>query len=190
MAEIKRISYSHDAMVDLIIANPGLSQNQIAAHFGYTPSWVSQIIASDAFQARLAERRDEIVDPTIRATVEESLKGLLIRSMDILREKLDRPAHAIPDNLAIRTAELSAKALGYGARPELLRGPEAPGDLEKLGERLVNLLGRKRALEGVSYEEAEVTSGRRPEVTSEGPAPARTAEGADAPPAGVAGPPA
>jgi hypothetical protein len=184
MPEIKRISYSHDAMVDIIIANPCISQNQIAAHFGYTPSWVSQIIASDAFQARLAERRDEIVDPTIRATVEESLKGLLVRSMAILREKLDRPTHTIPDNLAIRTAELSAKALGYGARPELLHRPEAGGDLEKLGERLVNLLERKRAItiEGVPYEEAE--------VTSEGPAPTRIAEETDAPPAGVAGQPA
>ncbi len=160
---IKRIRYSHDAMVDLIIANPCISQNHLAAHFGYTASWVSQIIASDTFQARLAERRDEIVDPTIRASVEENLKGMLVRSMAILREKLDRPSHMIPDNLALRTAEMSSKALGYGARPELVPGAQAQsGDqLERLGDRLVDLLERKRQgaiINGQIIEEAEVIS--------------------------------
>ena len=73
---VARVSYTHDAMIDAIIHNPTISQNQLAAHFGYTPGWVSQIIASDAFQARLAERTGELVDPTIRASVEDRFKAL------------------------------------------------------------------------------------------------------------------
>ena len=100
---IAKMRYSHDAMVDLIVQNPWISQNELAATFGYTPGWVSQVIASDAFQARLAERKEEVVDPLIRATIEEQFKGLVARSLEILRQKLDRPAAAVPDKLALRS---------------------------------------------------------------------------------------
>jgi len=141
---ILKVSYTHDSMIDLIISNPVIDQNQIAAHYGYTPGWVSQIIASDSFQARLAERKDELIDPTIRASIEENFKALVVRSLAILKDKMNKPSHQIPDNLALRTLELSTRALGYGVRPEAV-APPSEGRLEELGERLVGLLERKRA---------------------------------------------
>lgn len=151
---IAKVRYTHDGMIDLIIANPSISQNELAAHFGYSASWISQIIASDAFQARLAERRDEIVDPAIRASVEEQFRGLVFRSLDILRTKLARPAEAIPDNLVLRTVEIAAKVAGYGIREDA--PSNAPGDmhvhLTVMGERLTALLHQKRTdtpIEGV-----------------------------------------
>ena len=140
---ILKVSYTHDSMIDLIIANPVISQDQLAIHYGYTAGWVSQIIASDSFQVRLAERKDELIDPTIRASIEENFKALVVRSLAILREKMNKPASAIPDNLALRTLELSTRALGYGVRPEAV-APPSEGRLEELGERLVGLLERKR----------------------------------------------
>lgn len=110
---IQRIKYTHDAMIDLIIANPGMKQGQIAAHFGYTEPWVSRIFCSDAFQARLAERKTEIVDPTITASVKDRIEGLAMQSLEIISEKL--AATKNPD-LAIKAFELSTKAAGYGAR--------------------------------------------------------------------------
>src|SRR5450755_4533251 len=89
VAAVAKLNYSHDGMIDLIIANRGISQNEIAKRFGYSASWVSQVMTSDAFQARLAERTLEIIDPTLRATVEQQLKGILARSMEILKIKLD-----------------------------------------------------------------------------------------------------
>lgn len=157
---IQKVSYTHDAMIDLIIANPAVSQNALAAHFGYSASWVSQVIASDAFQARLAERTKDLVDPTIRATVEDRFKALVLRSLDILREKLDNPSHTIADNLALRTLELSSRALGYGARHD--PAPPAPVNvsvhLENLGGNLVQLLRRKK-LEASEAEEITVIGG-------------------------------
>src|SRR5882724_4516211 len=91
MGRLKKVSYSHDCFIDLIIQNPCISQGEIAEHFGYTPGWISNVFASDAFQARLAQRREEIVDPAIKATVEERTKALLIRSLEVLAAKLDRP---------------------------------------------------------------------------------------------------
>ena len=143
---IQRVSYSHDGMINLIIAHRGISQNQIAAHFGYSASWVSQVMSSDAFQARLAERAAEIEDPTIRATVEEGLKGLITRSVEIIKEKLKGEASSIPDNLAIRTLELSTRALGMGAKAPVVNvGINVENHLDDLGGRLTSLLARKKS---------------------------------------------
>jgi transcriptional regulator with XRE-family HTH domain len=142
---IQKVNYSHDGMINLIITNRGISQNQIAAHFGYSASWVSQVMSSDAFQARLAERAAEIEDPTIRASVEEGLKGLVARSVEIIKEKLKGEPASIPDNLAIRTLELSTRALGMGAKAPVVNvGVNVENHLENLGGRLTNLLTRKR----------------------------------------------
>lgn len=157
---IAKVKYSHDAMIDIIIQNPSVSQGELALAFGYTPGWVSQIIASDAFQARLAERKNELVDPTIRATVEERFKALVIQSLDILRQKLERPAHQISDNLALKGLEVASKALGYGARPEGGNlPPSQPDRLDKLAERLTTLLSQKRegvVLHAVQTEDAQL----------------------------------
>jgi hypothetical protein len=153
---IVKVGYTHDAMINLIIADPCVTQYELAAKFGYTASWVSQVISSDAFQSRLAERSAELVDPTIRATIEERFKALVLRSLEILRQKLDKPIEMIPDQLALRTLELSARAAGYGARIE--QPPSPSGDmhvyLESMGEGLTVLLRRKRseAIEGEALE--------------------------------------
>ena len=126
-------------MIDQIIANPGVHQNALASTFGYTPAWVSLVISSDAFQERLVERKDELVDPVIRATIEERFKALVNRSLEVLQEKLAMPTSTISDNLALRAAELGAKALGIGgnAPPP---PPSLPADhLERLAHRLVAL---------------------------------------------------
>ena len=138
--------YSHDGMIDLIIQNPAIHQNALAAHFGYTASWVSQIISSDAFQARLAERKDELVDPTIRATVEQNFKALVTRSLDILMHKLNKHPDDIPDQLALRTMEIASRAAGYGVAADV-KPPVAEMHLhlDSLGDRLTNLIQRRRA---------------------------------------------
>ena len=110
---IARVKYSHDAMIDLIIANPAVSQNQIAAHFGYSVPWVSRIYGSDAFQARLAERKAELIDPSIVESINSRLKGLAVQSLDILAEKLQATKNM---DAALKVADLTTKALGFGAR--------------------------------------------------------------------------
>jgi hypothetical protein len=110
---IARVKYSHDAMIDLIISNPMASQGEIARYFGYTQAWVSRILNSDAFNARLALRKEEIVDPCLTASVEERLKGLASMSLDVLMRKLEM---APKEETALKALEITTKALGYGAR--------------------------------------------------------------------------
>lgn len=143
MGNLKKIRYTHDSMIDLIIAEPWISQNHLAAHFGYSPAWISNIFASDAFQARLAERRKEVIDPTLIATIEERVKGLTLQAFDVLQQKLSNNPS---DNVALRAAELGVKAMGLGghAPPKI-----EPIDLSALAERLVALNPhREREIEG------------------------------------------
>lgn len=114
-ARIEKVRYSHEAMIDLIIANPRVSQNELATHFGYSVGWVSRVMGSDAFQAALARRRDEVTDPFLVASLEEKFKGVVDQSLNILMDKLAATQSA---DLAIKTADLGIKALGFGARAD------------------------------------------------------------------------
>ena len=135
----QKVRYSHDAMIDMIIAHPGISQNQLAVQFGYTAAWVSTIMTSDAFKARLLNRREEIVDPALVMTLEEKFRGITEQSLAVLAQKLAAPVQNIPDNLALRAAELGAKALGIGGNAAPT--PQAPSADHLLGlaDRLIGL---------------------------------------------------
>lgn len=114
---IVRVKYSHDAMIDMLIANPMLSQGQIAQQFGYTQAWVSRVMNSDAFLARLATRKGDLVDPGIAFSIEEKIRALADQSLDVIMEKLTVTKN--PET-ALKALELTTKALGYGARQQNL----------------------------------------------------------------------
>jgi hypothetical protein len=140
---IAKVRYTHDAMIDMVVENPWVSQNELGARFGYTATWVSLIFSSDAFRERLHERKAELVDPQIRASIEERLRAVTAKSLDVLLEKLNRPV--VADNLALRAAELGARGMGTGG----FAPPQAPAHdhLEILAQRLIALKSR-----GVTYE--------------------------------------
>lgn len=135
MGKLQKVRYTHQAMIDLMISNPWISQDQLAAHFGYTPGWVSNVLAADSFQVMLAARREEIVDPALKATMEERFRALTIRSLQRLEEKLNKPV--VSDQVVLRAVELGAKALGIGGNA----APPAPPtiDLDRLAGRLIAL---------------------------------------------------
>ena len=108
--QIAKVRYTHEAMADLILENPWISQNEIAAYFGYSPAWISVAINSDAFQAYLAARKEEMIDPELRASINERFKAVTVQSLKVLTEKLARPANEVSDALALKAAELGAKA--------------------------------------------------------------------------------
>ena len=110
---LRRVHYTHDGMIDLLVANPGMSQNQLAQHFGYSVPWISRIINSDAFQARLAVRKGDLIDPALLLTVEERLTALCDQSLNIVMDKLESTKNI---DTAMKALELSTKALGFGAR--------------------------------------------------------------------------
>jgi len=151
---IQKLRYSHEAMIDIIIGDPWISQNELADRFGMSASWISTIICSDIFQSRLAQRRDELVDPELRSNLKTQFEGLLSRSMEILRHKLDQHPDKVPDQLAVQVAKISGQSLGMGVREARTSVQETHIHLEELGNNLVSLLRRRRSevVDGQVYE--------------------------------------
>jgi hypothetical protein len=114
---IKRVKYTHDALIDMIIANPAISQGELAKAFGYTQGWLSRVMNSDAFQARLAARKTEVVDPQLVLSIDEKLRALASKSLDVVLDKL---VAAQNTDTALKALEITSKALGYGARQQNL----------------------------------------------------------------------
>jgi hypothetical protein len=136
IGKLKRCHYTHQAMVELIIEHPELDQNEIAAHFGYTPQWISNILASDAFQEQLEGRRNEVIDPVLKANLKERFQALARASVDVLMRKLEQPQ--VSDMLAVKAGELAAKALKLGESAPPPQDTSAER-LERLAHRLINL---------------------------------------------------
>lgn len=143
--QVAKVRYTHDAMVDLLIMEPGISQAKIAHHFGYTQAWVCTIMASDAFQVRLASRRHELVDPSILSTIEERYKALAEVSVTKLIEHMNRPAVEVDPEILIKAAALGAKSLGIGghAAPQQVK-VDPDQRLNMLAEKLTGLLRVKQ----------------------------------------------
>lgn len=141
---VAKLNYSHTALIDMILAHPEYTQDQLAAMFGYSPSWLSRVMCSDAFQAAVGARREQIVDPILRNTVEQNFKAMVMRSQEILMQKLSLPAHQVPDQLALRAFEIASRAAGYGAGAAPKVEVNVNNHLEVLGENLTKLLRRER----------------------------------------------
>lgn len=106
---LTRLTYTHEAMVDLIIQEPTVTPGELAEIFGYSNGWINRILASDSFQARLAERKGQLVDPVIAQNLNERLKGVATHAIGIISEKLEAEASA---SYAIDALGLATQAMG------------------------------------------------------------------------------
>lgn len=111
---LKKVSYTHQALCDLVLERPWVSQGDIARHFGYTEGWVSQIIRSDALREFLTERKAELLDPALREAINGRMEALAHRSVDVLMARLDLPNASV--EVALKALETTTRALGYGAQ--------------------------------------------------------------------------
>lgn len=150
-AGIAKVRYTHEALIDMIVTNPWISQDSLAAYFGYSASWISTIINSDAFQAALHKRKMELVDPALKEQIDQTFDILIRRSQEILMARLQSPE--VSDNTALRTLELASRSRGYGARQEPLT---PPGDvhihLENMKGNLIGLLRREKSAAGLTID--------------------------------------
>lgn len=157
-----KIRYTHDGLIDMVIAEPMVSQNELAARFGFTPSWISIIMTSDAFKAKLEMRRAEVVDPVLRASLEDRFRAVTQRSLEVLLDKLHQPSSLVPDQLALQAASLGAKSLGMGQpKPQ---GEVAASNLDQLADRLIAL---QRGFAGTTTRKPETVDVEYSQVPAE-----------------------
>lgn len=113
LPQLAKISYSHDAIIDMILADPMIQQGDIARLTGYSQSWLSVMMASGNFKARLAERRGQAgIDEDILTSFKLRLEGLAMQSVEIVANDLSRTKDP---KTALKVLGLTSKSLGYGA---------------------------------------------------------------------------
>jgi len=89
-AQIARVSYTHEAIADWLLANPDKKLKECADQFGYTQAWLSTVIHSDAFQVYFSQRRaalNQIIHHGISAKLQDTTQ----KALDILNTRLDEP---------------------------------------------------------------------------------------------------
>lgn len=135
--------YHPEAMVQLILQNPSWDKAKLAKHFGKPESWFSSVLASERFQQAIEPYRANLPDPSLTATMEERVKAMAIRSMDVLLVKMD--SKEASDLLVLKAAELGIKGLGMG-QIEKPKASEAPASTtESIAEKLIAALEKQRA---------------------------------------------
>jgi len=84
-----QLTYTHKAMMDLILANPTMPMEDLAEHFGVSKAWAKKVTMSDAFQGLLDKRREEIINPIIAESVTEKIRGLTTNTLDVLNSRVE-----------------------------------------------------------------------------------------------------
>jgi hypothetical protein len=151
------LRYSPLLMVDLIINNQDISVKELAGLFGRTNGWVAQVLASRSFQDALEPHRHLVLNPEYAMTLEERFRGLTIRSLTVLQEKLEN-GKALPDMTVVKIAELGIKALGMGQKEEKPASPEdAPkNSSEMVADRIMAAMKKRKEAENSSAVDVDV----------------------------------
>lgn len=109
--ELQSISHVHEAVMNWMIANPQLSMAECARQFGYTQSWLSTMVHSNLFQARLKEKQDHVF-----ANLAGTLNEKLAAGADIGVTKLIEKLETSEDPKFIKeTTNMMLDKLGFGA---------------------------------------------------------------------------
>lgn len=87
-AQIAKLSDMHEEMVDWLILNPTKPRSEMAKAFQVTQPWLSTIIHSDVFQAKLAAKKGIIFNNAIARPLQERLLGAAHIALDRLEEAL------------------------------------------------------------------------------------------------------
>lgn len=135
-------AYTPQAMIEVMIAHPDWALAQYAREFGRTKGWMASVLASESFQQTMAPYKHQILNPAITATMEERVRALAIRSMDVLQEKLD--SKEVSDLVVLKATELGIKGLGMGQVKEADKPNTPTVGVEELADKLVNALNRQR----------------------------------------------
>ena len=138
--ENRKCEFSHSAVIDALVVNPRLRLKDLAQMFGYSEGW--------------RQRKIEVLDPTMLATLEDHYKALAMRSVAILQEKLKGPAEGISDDLALKAA-----ALGASMFKPTMAAPPAPveSSIDRLADRLIALQQGFRGTTLTTGETVDVT---------------------------------
>lgn len=112
----KPFRWWYDAIIDWMLTHPGAPLRECAAHFGKTQSYLSVIINSDMFKARLAARRAQF-NEELGHSVQRRMLGALDLALEVVTEQLETKRTQIPFKDTSAFVNSTLERLGYGAKP-------------------------------------------------------------------------
>ena len=112
MPEIQKVSARHVQIMDFILANPTAKMGEVAAAFNVTPSWLSTIIHSHAFQDQLARKQEEMFDSGVLQPLGVKLTAAADLTLDKYMEKLE----TMDANQLGQNADKLLGRMGYGSQ--------------------------------------------------------------------------
>ena len=116
---IAKVRPKHEAILHYILANPTVTQNEVAAAFDVTPAWLSQVVNSQAFKVQLAKRQDELFEGTVVLQIGEKLEAAASLALDATLEKLQGAHNASLDDISKTTDRLLSR-LGFGTKANVV----------------------------------------------------------------------
>lgn len=116
-AQVKKVSFTHEALIQWMLENPSRHLRDAAEYFGYTQSWLSTIIHSDAFKQQLIKRQNQVAFQ-VAADIPSRLRGAAHVALEGLTRQLETTED--PEFLLDATDKL-LRNMGYG--PASSRNP-------------------------------------------------------------------
>jgi len=107
----RKLSHRHQAMIDFLAAYPEASVREVASRFDISPVRVRQLLQSDLFQFKLAERREEVFERTL--SLREKTEAAAHLALDKLTESLEI---ADSPEFQLAAADKLLGKLGYGGK--------------------------------------------------------------------------
>lgn len=120
MAEIAKLSPTHEQILNWLLLNPEKSMRECADNFGYTQSWLSQLVHSSIFQAALKTRQEQVM-LRVAQSIPEKLRAVTEIALDKLADKV--AASEDPDFI-LSVADKGLHRMGFA--PASARAPAGP----------------------------------------------------------------
>lgn len=111
--QIKEVNHWHQAIADMMLANPDMKKRDIAAQLGRTPAWLSAVIHSDAFVAYYEARRVQYNQELHQNTV--------VKLYNVAQKAIERVDEALDDKdldprYALDAKDRALEKLGFGSK--------------------------------------------------------------------------
>ena len=109
MAEIQSLSIRHEDILNFVLANPQMKLGDVALLHGVTQPWLSTVIHSDCFQAKLSERQDDIFADAL-LPISDKLTALAHAGLDSMLENIPFETDS---EVVRKTTDTVLKSLGF-----------------------------------------------------------------------------
>lgn len=112
MPEIQDMTYRHEAILRWLVCNPHRPLKDCARELGYTQAWLSIIVHSDIFQARLRHMQDNLNDGAL-VDIRQKLQGIAHAALDKMADSIE---FTDDPKMLLDVADKALNRLGYGSK--------------------------------------------------------------------------